>query len=116
MLNQIPNANVLRMWKVYAKRGGVALGVLVFLYGFFWMNVGYQSAFRHSQDVWNSPVMQEKRDLVQGEVKGFFKGGIEKAATQQKKLAKKNPKRTRNEPITEDDRKSLDKLINNAAN
>lgn len=104
------------MWKVYAKRGGIALGVLVFLYGFFWMNLGYQSVFRHSQDVWNAPVMQEKLDLVQTEIKGLFKGSIQKAEKQKKKLAKKNPKRSRNEPITEDDRKSLDKLINNSTN
>ncbi len=86
------------------------------LYGFFWANLGYQSVFRHSQDVWNSPVMQEKVGLVEIELRGLFQGSIQKAEKQQKKLAKKNTQRSRSEPITDDDRKSLDSLINNSTN
>ena len=104
------------MWKVYIKRGGVTLGVAMMLYGFFWANLGYQSVFRHSQDVWKSPVMQEKIDLVEIELRGLFQGSLLKAEKQQKKLAKKNTKGTRSEPITDDDRKSLDSLINNVTN
>ncbi len=104
------------MWQVYAKKGGIALGVLVVLYGFFGMNIGYQSAFRHSQDVWNSAVMQEKLDLVGSEIRGLFKGSMQKAKKQEKKLANKNNRSRQSETISEDDRKSLDQLINNSAN
>ena len=104
------------MWQIYAKRGGVALGVILLLYGFFGMKIGYQSAFRHTQDVWSSAIVQEKLDLVQSEIKGLFSGSIKKAHRQEKKLANKNPKNSRTESITENDRKSLDQLINNATN
>ena len=104
------------MWKVYAKRGGIVLGVGLFLYGFFGLNVGYQTMFRHSQDVWKSPVMQEKVELVELEIRKLFKGSFEKAAIQEKKLEKKTKKKPSSEPITEDDRKSLDQLINNSTN
>ena len=48
------------MWKIYALRSGVGLGTILFLYVMFGMNVGYQSVFRHAEDIWSSEVVQEK--------------------------------------------------------
>ena len=105
------------MWKVYAKRGGIALSVLLLLYSFFWMNVGYQSPFRHCQDIWNSQVVQEKLDLVQQEITGLFSGSIAKAKKEKKKLAKRDTSRSiQQEQISDDDRKALDLLINKSTN
>jgi len=104
------------MWKLYALRSGVGLGTVVFLYVMFGMNVGYQSIYRHAEEVWSSDIVQEKFVLFESEMKTLFSGSIEKAKEQQSKLAKKSRSSVnRLEVITDDDRKALDKLITNAS-
>ena len=103
------------MWKLYAFRGGLVIGLGLVVYSFFGMNIGYQPAFRHVQDIWTSEIVQEKFAVVETEIKDIFSGSITKAQKEQKKLAQKQTVRKR-ESITEDDRKSLDKLITNIAN
>ena len=104
------------MWKIYALRSGVGLGTILFLYVMFGMNIGYQSVFRHAEDVWSSEVVQEKFTLFETEMKHLFSGSIEKAKEEKTKLTRKIQSRTnRLESITDDDRKALDKLITNAA-
>ena len=103
---------------LWGKRASVIFGAAGLVYLLFFAKVGYQSVASHIADIWYSPVMQEKRDLAADELsrvgddlKDLVNEDLLKKAGDQNAPAKQASKKE----LKEEDKDSLDKLIESVA-
>ena len=103
---------------LWGKRASVVFGAAGLVYLLFFAKVGYQSVASHIADIWYSPVMQEKRDLAADELsrvgddlKDLVNEDLLKKAGDKNTPAKQASKKE----LKEEDKDSLDKLIESVA-
>jgi hypothetical protein len=106
---------------LWGKRASVVFGAATLVYLLFFAKLGYQSVASHIADIWYSPVMQEKRDLAADELsrvgddlKDLVDEDLLKKAGEQTSPAKQAAKAEKKE-LKEEDKSSLDKLIESVA-
>ena len=106
---------------LWGKRASVVLGAASLVYFMFFAKVGYQSVASHIADIWYSPVMQEKRDLAADELsrvgddlKDLVNEDLLNQAGDEPTKAKQASKASKRE-LKEEDKDSLDKLIESVA-
>ena len=106
---------------LWGKRFGVIAGAATLVYLLFFAKLGYQSVASHVADIWYSPVMQEKRDLaadelsrVGSDIKDLVSEDLIKTPGAEK-TESKQATNSRKKELREEDRDSLDKLIESVA-
>lgn len=106
---------------LWGKRFGVVAGAATLVYLLFFAKLGYQSVASHIADIWYSPVMQEKRDLAADElsrVGGDIKDLVNEDLLKKPGTDSSKAKQATNQPkqeLREEDKDSLDKLIESVA-
>ncbi|MEZ4271867.1 MAG: hypothetical protein R3C68_10700 [Myxococcota bacterium] len=94
------------MWSLFKSMVGlVVVGALA--YAAFFINVGDKPIAAHLSDVWHAPIIQEKIDLVRGEVKQEISERLAKANADQQPKRRKKP----HEEISAADKRALDSVI-----
>lgn len=100
--------------KEYLRQGLIVGAVLGSLYGFFIAPIGGKAIAGHLVDVWQSPTMQGKLNLMGDQVESLFKDEIQMVENAKARVAKSLVKDNVHGQISDRDRKSLDSLIDRA--
>lgn len=99
------------MWHSWFRSIIVLACGFAIVYGIFIAQVGYQSLASHTVDVWNAPIMEEKRILLKNEFLKFMGWDDINNPNKPKIAQRHHRKRKHQETISAQDRKSLDLLI-----
>lgn len=98
------------MWFLIKSIGGV-LVLLVLAYAIFFVDLGGKTFAGHVADVWESPTIQEKVDLVRNGVRNELEDRLAAAAAQQTRQIVRESLGGGHEEITDTDRESLARMI-----
>lgn len=98
------------MWFLIKSIAG-ALLLLTLAYAVFFVDLGGRTFSGHVVDVWESPTIQEKVDLVRNGVRNELEDRLAAAAAQQTREVVRESLGGGHEEITDADRESLAKMI-----
>ena len=102
------------MWKEHAKVIGAISAVVLTIYLIFFAHLATKPIAGHVVDIWRSPTMEHKKDLVGLQLKSLVKDELQMVEDAKTSIANSLLEDRIHEEVSDKDRKSLDAVINSS--